>query len=281
MVASILGILAAMVRHATRIRLDELLVQRGLAPSRHQARALVLAGRVRAAGAAHLKPGLMVVESAVLDVAPSPAFVSRGGLKLAHGLAHFGVDPSGRIGADIGASTGGFTDCLLKGGATRVYAIDVGYGQLDWRLRNDPRVVVMERTNARYLERLPDIVDLVVVDVSFISLRLLLAAVARIAEPAADLIALVKPQFEAGRDRVGKGGVVRDAAVHREVLVACAAWTREAGFGLQGLTASPIRGPAGNVEFLAHLQVGVSAGSDAADVGDLISKALGEASLVA
>lgn len=214
----------------------------------------------------------------MVDVTPSPTFVSRGGLKLAHALAQFEVDPSGRIGADIGASTGGFTDCLLQGGAARVYAIDVGYGQLDWRLRADPRVVVMERTNARFLERLPERIDLVVVDVSFISLRLVLPAVTRIADPSADLIALVKPQFEAGRDRVGKGGVVRDPLVHRDVLLSCAEWSRQEGAVLQGLTASPIRGPAGNVEFLAHLRLG---GGAAANVDDLISRALDAASLVA
>ena len=245
-----------MATRTARVRLDELLVSQGHAPSRHQAKALILAGRVEVPSGATAKPGLLVDPDATLKVAPAPSYVSRGGQKLAHGLDQLGVNPAGRICADVGASTGGFTDCLLQRGATRVYAIDVGYGQLDWRLRTDPRVVVLERTNARYLESLPEPVSLVVVDASFISLRNLLPAIRRFSTPDADVVALVKPQFEAGRSQVGKGGVVRDERVHREVLESLRSWLTAHGAQLRGLAVSPIRGPAGNVEFLAHVQFG-------------------------
>jgi 23S rRNA (cytidine1920-2'-O)/16S rRNA (cytidine1409-2'-O)-methyltransferase len=198
--------------------------------------------------------------------------VSRGGLKLAHGLVVFDVDPRDRICADIGASTGGFTDCLLQAGAARVFAIDVGYGQLDWRLRTDPRVTVMERTNARYVPSLPEPVSLTVVDASFISLRLLFPAIERISVPGADVVALVKPQFEAGRNRVGKGGVVRDREVHRDVLISLGHWLREQGHSVVGLAASPLRGPAGNVEFLAHVRLEPSASDRQLD--DQVERAL-------
>jgi 23S rRNA (cytidine1920-2'-O)/16S rRNA (cytidine1409-2'-O)-methyltransferase len=220
----------------------------------------------------------MVDDVLALSVTPAPSYVSRGGHKLAHALDAFGVNATGRICADIGASTGGFTDCLLQRGAARVYAVDVGYGQLDWRLRTDPRVVVMERTNARYLERLPEAVSLVVVDASFISLRLLVPAIARVSAPDADVIALVKPQFEAGRERVGRGGVVRDPTTHRDVLVSLASWLADAGFALHGLTASPLRGPAGNIEFLAHIRAGAD---EPAAAADRIAGALMEARSVA
>lgn len=237
-----------------RVRLDELLVRRGHAPSRERARALVLAGRVTVPGSPTAKPGQLVPDDVPLDVVASDPYVSRGGIKLAHALEAFDVDPQGKICADIGASTGGFTDCLLQRGAVRVYAIDVGYGQLDWQLRNDPRVVVMERTNARFIESLQDRPVLVSIDASFISLRLLLPAALRIAESEADFVVLIKPQFEAGRERVGKGGVIRDPAVHRDVLAAFVDWLMGEGLGLRGITASPIRGPAGNVEFFAHVR---------------------------
>jgi 23S rRNA (cytidine1920-2'-O)/16S rRNA (cytidine1409-2'-O)-methyltransferase len=186
-----------------------------------------------------------------------PRFASRGGLKLAHALERFDLDVRGRICADLGASTGGFTDCLLQQGAERVYAVDVGYGQLDWRLRQDPRVVVMERTNARYLEPLPEPIDLVTIDVAFISLRLVLPPARRILRPSGEIVALVKPQFEAGKGQVGKGGVVRDPAIHREVLISIADWLAREGYALCDLTASPLLGPAGNVEFLAHIEIGI------------------------
>ncbi len=266
-------ILSRITSRAPRVRLDELLVQRGQAASREKARALILAGRVTVAGSDRVKPGLLIRPDVPIAVAEAAEYVSRGGQKLAHALDVFGVSPSGLVCADIGASTGGFTDCLLQRGAARVYAIDVGYGQLDWKLRSDPRVVVLERTNARYLEALPEPIDLIVVDASFISLRTLLPAIIRIGRPGAELIALIKPQFEAGKGRVGKGGVVRDPAVHREVLTEFARWIREADLSLLGLTASPIRGPAGNVEFLAHVRLAPAAGA-----GEMsIERALAEA----
>ena len=243
-----------MALRVPRVRLDELLVRRGHAPSREKARALVLAGRVMVPGSASAKPGQLVPEDLHLDLAPSEPYVSRGGLKLAHALDVFSVDPTDCVCADIGASTGGFTDCLLQRGARRVYAIDVGYGQLDWKLRNDPRVVVLERTNARFLDSLPEPAQFVTIDASFISLRLLLPAAVRMSESDPDFVVLIKPQFEAGRERVGKGGVVRDPAVHRDVLVGFCDWAVKEGLMLHGLAASPVRGPAGNVEFLAHLR---------------------------
>lgn len=254
--------------------MDELLVQRGHAPSREQARALVLAGSVAVPGVATPKPGLLVDEQLEVEVSAGQRYVSRGGTKLAHALDRFAVAPEKRVCADLGASTGGFTDCLLQRGAARVYAVDVGYGQLHWSLRNDSRVVVMERTNARYLEHLPEPVDLVTIDASFISLRLLLPAARRVATAAADIVALVKPQFEAGRDRVGRGGVVRDPSVHGAVLVELAQWLTDHEFRLRGLTPSPIRGPAGNIEFLAHVTIS----ADASEVRyGLIDAALDEA----
>ncbi len=245
-------------RSASRIRLDELLVQRGHTPTREKARALVLAGRVTAPGLPFLKPGQRVPDDLQLDVTVGQTFVSRGGLKLDHALTHFRVDPAGAVCADFGASTGGFTDCLLQRGANRVYAVDVSYGQLDWRLRGDTRVVVLERTNARFLDRLDEPVSLTVMDVSFISLRMLLPTILRISAPGAELVTLVKPQFEAGKGRVGKGGIVRDPAVHREVLTGLASWLEAAGQELVGVTASPIRGAGGNAEFLAHVRLDIT-----------------------
>jgi 23S rRNA (cytidine1920-2'-O)/16S rRNA (cytidine1409-2'-O)-methyltransferase len=234
-------------------RLDVALVERGLAVSREQARARILAGDVRVDGQVAARPGVLVADAAALEVRAAPAFVSRGGDKLAHALARFGIVVADRVALDAGASTGGFTDCLLQRGARRVYAVDVGYGQLDWRLRQDSRVVVMERTNLRQLDVLPEPIDLATVDLSFISLRLVLEAVRRLLGPVGEVVALVKPQFEAGRGQVGRGGVVRDPAVHRAVLEAVLGWAAAHGFAVRGLTASPLRGPAGNVEFLAHL----------------------------
>ncbi len=239
-------------------RLDLLLVERGLADSRQQAQRLIMAGEVTVEGQVVDKPGARVAVAARLTVAGGLPYVSRGGCKLAAALDAFGLDVSGWIAADVGASTGGFTDCLLQRGAARVYAIDVGYGQLAWKLQQDPRVVVMDRTNARYLERLPEVVDLATVDVSFISLRLILPTVAGWLRPDGRIVALIKPQFEAGRRQVGKGGVVRDPAVHRAVLQEIVAWAQAQGLGLQGLLRSPITGPAGNIEFLAHWQPGTA-----------------------
>lgn len=241
-----------MKARAERQRLDEALVARGLATSRSQARALIMSGAVHDGTRVLDKPG-MAAPAGPLDITARARFVSRGGQKLEWGLSAFRVEPAGLVCADLGASTGGFTDCLLQHGATRVYAVDVGYGQLDWNLRNDARVVAIERTNARHLEALPEPVQLVVADLSFISLALVLPTVKRLLEVAGEAVVLVKPQFEAGRDAVGKGGVVRDTAVHRDVLSNFVATARRAGFGVRGLTRSPLKGPAGNIEFLAHL----------------------------
>jgi 23S rRNA (cytidine1920-2'-O)/16S rRNA (cytidine1409-2'-O)-methyltransferase len=230
-------------------RLDVVLVERGLAESRAQAQALVLAGRVRG----HSKPGSQVEEDAELEVERPPQYVSRGGEKLAHALDAFHVDPAGRDAIDIGASTGGFTDVLLQRGAARVIALDVGYGQLHPRVRDDPRVTVLERTNARELRELPFAPDLVTCDVSFISVRLALPRVLALAAPGWEALVLVKPQFEAGRADVGKGGVVRDPAVHRRVLREVAAAALEWGAATLGVVDSGLPGPKGNREFFLHL----------------------------
>jgi 23S rRNA (cytidine1920-2'-O)/16S rRNA (cytidine1409-2'-O)-methyltransferase len=199
------------------------------------------------------KSAELVGPGAELAVETSSGFVSRGGEALEHALATFGVDVDGLVCLDAGASTGGFTDVLLRHGAQRVYAVDVGHGQLDWRLRGDPHVVVMERTNVRNLDALPEPIDLAVADVSFISLRLVLPAISRLTRPGSPIVALVKPQFEAGKDQVPRGGVVRDPAIHRRVLLDLWAWALANGLAPRGLTPSPIRGPAGNVEFLLWL----------------------------
>ena len=230
------------------------MVERGLAESRAKAQALVLAGQVFSGERRLDKPGGMVAPETPIEVrAPAVPYVSRGGLKLAHGLDHFGIDPAGMVALDLGASTGGFTDVLLRRGAGRVYAVDVGRGQLDWRLRNDPRVVVLEQVNARHLSRehVPEPVDLVVCDVSFISLELALPPALALAAPDARLVALIKPQFEVGKGQVGKGGVVRDPARHQAVCARIAHWlTEHAGWRVLGISASPITGPKGNREFL-------------------------------
>jgi 23S rRNA (cytidine1920-2'-O)/16S rRNA (cytidine1409-2'-O)-methyltransferase len=201
------------------------------------------------------KSSARVEEDVRIEIRHGLPYVSRGGRKLAKALDTFDIDPEGWVVADVGASTGGFTDCLLQRGARRVYAIDVGYGQLDWRLRNDSRVVVMERTNARYLEELSEVVDLVTIDVAFISLRLILPQAMDWLAPDGQVIALVKPQFEAGPDRVGKGGVVRDESTRRAVLREVLDWALANGWSLLGLTTSPIKGARGNVEFLAWLGI--------------------------
>ncbi len=246
---------------AGRERIDKLLVARGLAESRSAAQRLVMAGLVRADGQVAHKPSDMVRPDADIVVQQRPRYVSRGGDKLAAALDAFPVQIAGRVCADVGSSTGGFTDCLLQHGAARVYAIDVGHGLLHWRLRKHPRVVLMERTNARYLERLPEPVQFATIDAAFISLRLLLPRVAAWLEEGGDLVALVKPQFEAGRQAVGKGGVVRDPVVHRRVLQGVAAAAAEQALGVQGLIPSPLVGPKGNVEFLMWCRKGVESQS--------------------
>jgi 23S rRNA (cytidine1920-2'-O)/16S rRNA (cytidine1409-2'-O)-methyltransferase len=237
-------------------RLDKLLVDRGLVSTRSQAKGLIMAGEVLVDGQRVDKPGTAVsLEADVQLIAPMP-YVSRGGFKLAGALQVFGLDVTGRACADVGACTGGFTDVLLQNGAARVYAIDVGYGQLGWKLRQDPRVVVLERTNARYLESLPETVGFVSIDVSFISLKLILPAVKKWLNSDADIVALIKPQFEAGRKQVGKGGIVKDPAVHRQVLTDLLNWSEENDLAPLGLTRSAIQGAEGNVEFLVWLRPG-------------------------
>ena len=234
-------------------RLDVLLHQRRLAESRERARRLIMAGQVLVNGQVRSKPGTRVPTTVKITVKRKLIYASRGGLKLEAALSTFEVDVHGLVAVDVGASTGGFTDCLLQHGARRVYAIDVGYGQLAWRLRQDQRVVVMERVNARYLRELPEPVDLATVDVSFISLKLILPVVMRLLKPNGEIDALIKPQFEAGRRQVGKGGVVKDPAVHRAVLQDVLGRAQSSGLRVGGLIVSPLRGPAGNAEFLAHL----------------------------
>jgi 23S rRNA (cytidine1920-2'-O)/16S rRNA (cytidine1409-2'-O)-methyltransferase len=243
---------------AVKQRLDILLHERDLASSREKARAMIMAGEVLVDGEIVDKPGTKITLTSEITVKSKPRFVSRGGEKLAGALADFKIDVAGRICADVGVSTGGFTDCLLQNNAARIYAIDVGYGQIAYTLRQDPRVVVIERTNARYLEKLDEQVNLVVMDASFISLRLLLPVIKGWLQPQADIIPLIKPQFEAGPHDVGKGGVVRDSHVHIRVLDEVLQFAAQQGFTVRDLTMSPLKGPAGNIEFLAWLSWGDS-----------------------
>jgi len=241
----------------SKSRLDILLVERGLAPSRERARGLIMAGRVLVGGIKVEKPGAVVAHDAVLHLTgPEVPYVSRGGIKLKAALDSFNISPAGMRILDAGASTGGFTHCLLDCGAARVVAVDVGYGQLDWKLRNDPRVTVMERTNIRFLEpeSLPHPVDAAVADLSFISLKLVLPQLNKLLPQGGWAVVLVKPQFEVGRGQVGKGGVVRDAEKIREAVEGIRRCARECGFLVLGEIESPITGPKGNREFLLHLQ---------------------------
>ncbi len=230
---------------------------RGLAESRTRAQALIMAGGVFTGERKLAKPGDMLAEDAPLEVrGKDHPWVSRGGIKLDHGLTHFGFDVTDAVALDIGSSTGGFTDVLLSRGVAKVYAVDVGTNQLAWKLRQDPRVVVHEQTNARFLtsEQVPETVDIVVCDASFISLAKVLEAPLKLAKPGAKLVALVKPQFEAGREEVGKGGVVRDPIVHERVCAQAKDWVESQGWTVLGVTESPITGPEGNVEFLLGAQ---------------------------
>ncbi|GAB4421418.1 MAG: TlyA family rRNA (cytidine-2'-O)-methyltransferase [Anaerolineales bacterium] len=250
------------------------MTERGLAESRAKAQAIIMAGQVRVDDQVTLKPATKVSTASVLTVDSGPRFVSRGGEKLDAALKAFGIDLAGLICADVGASTGGFTDCMLQRGAEKVYAIDVGKGILHWKMRNHPKVVVMEKTNARHVESLPEPVDFVTVDASFISLKILLPVIKnwlrssprlRHSSPfgrgeggEGEVLALIKPQFEAGRKDVSRGdGVIRDPEIHRQVLEDVLGFAQEAGFGAKGLVRSPIQGPKGNVEFLAWLGVGI------------------------
>ena len=265
-----------------KMRLDVLLVERGLAESRAKAQAMIMAGQVRVADQVALKPSTAVPADSVVTVDLGPRFVSRGGEKLDAALDAFAVGVTGWTCADVGASTGGFTDCLLQRGAAKVYAIDVGKGILHWKLRNDPRVMVMEETNARYVESLPEPVSLVTVDASFISLRILLPVVKRWLFPLSvmdetkkaetSVIALIKPQFEAGKKDVARGdGVIRDPEIHRQVLQDVLGFAQQNGFQIRGLIKSPLLGPKGNAEFLVWLGDGKSE----MDIHELVSKTLG------
>lgn len=242
-----------------KLRLDQLLVERGLVPTRTKAQALIMAGKVMLCTQRLTKPGQMVPEDAeiVLEGEEHP-WVSRGGMKLAHALAHFAILPAGMTCLDIGASTGGFTDVLLQHGAAKVYAVDVGHGQLDWKLRSDPRVISLEKTNARYLTAadVPEQVDLLVCDASFISLKTVLPAPMALCAPGAVMVTLIKPQFEAGKAEVDRGeGVIRDPALHQAICEDITAWVAAQGWTVEGVAESPITGPKGNREFLllAHL----------------------------
>ena len=249
---------------ADKMRLDLLLVERGLAETRQRAQAIIMSGQVYVREQKVDKAGAQVEADAPVEVrGQGLRYVSRGGLKLEKAMETFsGLALDGAVCADIGASTGGFTDCMLQNGAAKVYAVDVGYGQLAWSLRQDPRVVCLERTNARYLtrEQVPDPLDFASVDVSFISLRLILPALRALLKPEGQAVCLVKPQFEAGREKVGKKGVVRDPRVHLEVVERFLADAGDAGFSVKGMTFSPIKGPEGNIEYLAHLAPGAGPG---------------------
>ncbi len=261
-----------------KVRIDQAMVDRGLAPSREKARALLMAGEVFVRGQRVDKPGAQVAVDAEVEVrGRGLPFASRGGLKLEKALEAFNLSPRGMVTADLGASTGGFTDCLLQRGALKVYAVDVGRGQMDQRLRQDPRVAVRERTNARYLkpEDFEELVEMATMDLSFISLELVLPAVRDFLRPGGVVVALVKPQFEAGPARVGRGGVVRDPAVHRDVLHTVISKAASLGFTLFGLTFSPVRGPAGNIEFLAGFRR--DGGEPGCDLEESISRVVDEA----
>ena len=239
-------------------RLDVLLVSRGLCETRSKAQAVIMSGEVYVEGQKADKAGAEFPVEAQIEVRGNTCpYVSRGGLKLEKALRDFGVDPTGFVCSDSGASTGGFTDCLLQQGAAKVFAIDVGYGQLAWKIRSDPRVVVMERTNIRYVtpEELGEPLDRSVIDVSFISLRIVLPAIQKLLKPTGQVLCLIKPQFEAGKEKVGKKGVVRDPAVHQEILQDFVALADSLHFTIRDLTFSPVKGPEGNIEFLAHLSM--------------------------
>ena len=240
-------------------RIDVLLYEKGLAPSREKARTLIMAGCVYADNQKFDKPGDTVREDAVLEVRGNTLrYVSRGGLKLEKAMQLFPIKLENTVCMDIGASTGGFTDCMLQNGASKVYSVDVGYGQLAWKLRNDERVINLERTNLRYVteEQIPELLDIAVMDVSFISVKLVLPAVQRLLKPDADIVCLIKPQFEAGREEVGKKGVVRDSAVHKEVIRSVLDFAPGIGLTPVGLDFSPIKGPEGNIEYICHLKNG-------------------------
>lgn len=259
---------------SNKTRLDVLLTQQGMAESRQKARAIIMSGVVFVNGQRADKPGMAIANDASIEVRGHVMpYVSRGGWKLEKAMKTFPITLEGKVCADIGASTGGFTDCMLQNGAKKVYAVDVGYGQLDWRLRNDPRVVCMERTNARYLtrEQIPDELEFASIDVSFISLSLIFPALYQLLSKHGEIACLIKPQFEAGREKVGKKGVVRDKAVHLEVLEHFLEHARANNFTVLGITYSPIRGPEGNIEYLGYLKK--DAGEDAeVNLADIVEQ---------
>ena len=258
-----------------KVRLDVLLVEQGLQESRQKAQATIMSGQVFVNGQRVDKPGTAVAADARIEVRGGGLrYVSRGGLKLEKAMEIWPITLEGKICMDVGASTGGFTDCMLQNGAAKVYAIDVGYGQLAWKLRSDSRVVCLERTNARYLshEVIPEEPDFSSVDVSFISLKLILPAIAAVLREGGQVVCLVKPQFEAGKEKVGKKGVVRDPAVHLEVLEHFLEHAKENNFTVLGLTYSPIRGPEGNIEYLGHLRLGAGEETPPFDLAALVEE---------
>lgn len=256
----------------SNLRLDQAMVDRGICESDNKAKAMIMAGDVLVNGQKEMRAGRKVAPKDVVSLKEKPRFVSRGGEKMDGALGAFDIDVTGMIAADFGSSTGGFTDCLLQRGAEKVYAIDVGYGILDERMRTHERVISMERTNARHLESLPEPIDIVVIDVSFISLNLMFPAVKRVLKPGGICVPLIKPQFEAEPENIGKRGVVRDPAVHEMVLRKVLGYAHDHGLTALGLVASPLRGPNGNVEFLAHLTTGAVENSPSHD--DLVAAAL-------
>ena len=260
-------------------RLDALLVNRGMFESRAKAQAAIMAGQVLVNEQKIDKPGTQVKPEVTIRLLGNQLrYVSRGGLKLEKALQIFPISVEGKVVADVGASTGGFTDCALQNGAAKVYALDVGYGQLAWKLRSDERVINMERTNVRYLEAkdLPEQVDAVTIDVAFISLDKILPAVHKILKPTGFVVALIKPQFEAGKENVGKKGVVREASVHMEVIRNVIAFAKEEGFGIAGLDFSPIKGPEGNIEYLLHLTLGDDDAISDQYIVELVGKSHGD-----
>ncbi len=259
-------------------RLDVLLVQRGLAPSREKAKAMIMEGNVFVAGQREDKAGTSFDDKAEIEVRGNTLkYVSRGGLKLEKAIENFAIDLTDKICMDIGASTGGFTDCMLQNGAGKVYAVDVGYGQFAWKLRQDARVVCMEKTNIRYVtpEDISEVLDFASVDVSFISLTKVLPAAKELLREQGEMICLIKPQFEAGREKVGKKGVVREPFIHQEVIEKIIAFSRKIGFGVCGLDFSPIRGPEGNIEYLIHIQKGTEGQEEMVDTAAVVSQAHG------
>ena len=257
-------------------RLDVLLVEQGYADSRTKAQAIIMSGQVYVQGQKADKPGTAFEETVEIEVRGAACpYVSRGGLKLEKALRDFGIKPVDYVCSDSGASTGGFTDCLLQQGAKKVFAIDVGYGQLDWKIRSDPRVVVMERTNVRYVtpEQLGEPLDLSVIDVSFISLNIVLPVIKTFLKSTGQVVCLIKPQFEAGKDKVGKKGVVREPQTHKEVLDNFVELTRQQNFKILGLTFSPVKGPEGNIEFLAHLTLDEASAGIEPDTAGVVAQA--------